>query len=312
MSSNTHHSTHRLNETLSRLAKTASHRTAIQKEVEEQEALLLGKPVFKRMYLPGIGEHTRAMPNCIARSSIFAPIARGNRTLHDDSTLLQNDRIVIKGSGKQLGEDHADIWMHAIYLQMTSPSGQQPVINRADFLRALGRPIGGSQYDWLHSGMKDLARFTLSIEASRSNGALKYSFGHHPASRVLAMLGGFDYDDTLNEYRLYVDPRWATIFGNREFTLIDWKTRLCMRHELSKSLQRLIGTSKDAEQRYSLLLLKERAQYMGRMRDFKASLQRAINELAELGLIISPRIEMSRRGVEQATWNRASDEALVA
>ena len=126
------------------------------------------------------------------------------------------------------------------------------------------------------------------------------------------MLGGFDYDDELNEYTLYVDPRWTQIFGNRAFNLIDWNTRLNMRYALSKSLQRLIGTSKDAEQRYSLQILKERSQYAGRMRDFKPALERAINELAELGLILSPRIETSRRGVEQAVWNRVSDEPQSA
>lgn len=292
----------RLNTALHRLTETAKQRQATAAASEPD------KPAFKRIFLPGINDNTRAMPNYIARSAIFAPVARGHRTLHDDAVFLQNERVVITGSGKQLSEDHADIWMHAMYLQMTCPSGQPLVVNRANFLRGLGRPVGGSQYEWLHNAMKDLARFTISIEATRTNGNLKYSFGNHPASRVLAMLGGFDYDDELNEYTLYVDPRWAQIFGNREFTLIDWNTRLIMRYALSKSLQRLIGTSKDAEQRYSLQILKERAQYTGRMRDFKPALEQAINELAELGLILSPRIETSRRGVEQAVWNRISDE----
>ncbi|MGR7950103.1 TrfA [Alcaligenes sp. RM2] len=308
MPSQNHHSAARLKDALSRLAKTASTRTATQYTQDEQGPLQLEKPTFKRIYLPGIGENIRAMPNYIARSGIFAPIARGHRTMHDDAMFLRNERVVIKGSGKQLGEGHADIWMHAMYLQMTCPAGQRPIVNRADFLRALGRPVGGSQYEWLHNAIKDLARFTLSIEASRSNGTLKYSFGNHPSSRLLAMIGGFDYDDEDSEYTLYVDPRWAQIFGNREFTLIDWSTRQCMRHELSKSLQRLIGTSKDEEQRYSLQILKERAQYKGRLRDFRPALERAIDELAELGLILAPRIETSRRGVEQAVWYRVSDK----
>lgn len=306
MSSQKQRSSARLNEALTRLAENAGKQAAIQ---SEQEPLQLEKPTFKRIYLPGIGENTRAMPNYIARSGVFAPVARGRRAMHDDTVFLQNERVTIKGSGKQLGEDHADVWMHAMYLQMICPNGQQPVVNRADFLRALGRNTSGASYQWLHNAMKDLARFTLSIEASRSNGILKYSFGNHPASRVLAMLGGFDYDDELDEYTLYVDPRWVQIFGNREFTLIDWTTRLNMRYELSKSLQRLIGTSKDSEQRYSLQILKERAQYHGRLRDFRPALERAIHELAELGLILSPRIETSRRGVEQAVWNRVTDES---
>lgn len=254
--------------------------------------------------LPGINETARAIPNYIARSAIFAPVRRGWRPLHDDTVFLEGTHILLKGSGKQLSEDHADIWMHAMYLQTTALLGEAPVINRADFLRGMGRPTGGSAYDWLHEGMKDLARFTLCIEARRKDGSVKYSYGKHPSTRVLAMLGGFDYHEASGSYTLYADPRWAQIFGNREYALVDWNKRLQMRHDLSKSLQRLIGTSADIQQKYSLNILKQRAQYTGRMRDFRASLERSLAELEALKVIAEPRIEAAIRGHEQAVWTR--------
>src|SRR5690606_2037405 len=158
--------------------------------------------------LPGINETARAIPNYIARSAIFAPVRRGWRALHDDSVFLEGSNILLKGSGKQLSEDHADIWMHAMYLQTTALLGEAPVINRADFLRGMGRPTGGSAYEWLHEGMKDLARFTLCIEARRKDGSIKYSYGNHPSTRVIAMIGGFDYHEPTGSYPLYADPRW--------------------------------------------------------------------------------------------------------
>jgi len=254
--------------------------------------------------LPGINEASRAIPNYIARSAIFAPVRRGWRQLHDDTVFLEGTHILLKGSGKQLSEDHADIWMHAMYLQTTALLGEAPIINRADFLRGMGRPTGGSAYDWLHEGMKDLARFTLCIEARRKDGSVKYSYGKHPSTRVLAMLGGFDYHEATGSYTLYADPRWAQIFGNREYALVDWAKRLQMRHDLSKSLQRLIGTSADIQQKYSLDILKQRAQYSGRMRDFRATLERSLAELESLNVIAEPRIEAAIRGHEQAVWTR--------
>ncbi|MGO3743923.1 MAG: TrfA [Alcaligenes aquatilis] len=254
--------------------------------------------------LPGINETARAIPNYIARSAIFAPVRRGWRPLHDDTVFLEGTHILLKGSGKQLSEDHADIWMHTMYLQTTALLGEAPVINRADFLRGMGRPTGGSAYDWLHEGMKDLARFTLCIEARRKDGSVKYSYGKHPSTRVLAMLGGFDYHEASGSYTLYADPRWAQIFGNREYALVDWNKRLQLRHDLSKSLQRLIGTSADIQQKYSLNILKQRAQYTGRMRDFRASLERSLAELEALKVIAEPRIEAAIRGHEQAVWTR--------
>lgn len=256
------------------------------------------------LILPGINETARAIPNYIARSAIFAPVRRGWRTLHDETVFLEGSNILLKGSGKQLSEDHADIWMHAMYLQTTALLGEAPTINRADFLRGMGRPTGGSAYEWLHEGMKDLARFSLCIEARRKDGSVKYSYGNHPSTRVLAMLGGFDYDEPSGSYTIYADPRWAQIFSNREYALVDWTKRLLMRHDLSKSLQRLIGTSSDIQQKYSLDILKQRAQYTGRMRDFRTSLERSLTELEALKVISEPRIETAIKGHEQAVWTR--------
>ena len=103
------------------------------------------------MVLPGLSDTARAIPNYIARSGLFAPVRRGWRTYHDDTTFLTGKNILLKGTGKQLTEDHADIWMHAMFLQTTVQTGQTPRVNRADFLRALGRPTGGSAYEWLHT-----------------------------------------------------------------------------------------------------------------------------------------------------------------
>lgn len=256
------------------------------------------------LILPGINETARAIPNYIARSAIFAPVRRGWRTLHDETVFLEGSKILLKGSGKQLSEDHADIWMHAMYLQTTALLGEAPIINRADFLRGMGRNTSGASYEWLHQGMKDLARFVICIEAKRRNGTVKYSYGNHPSARVLAMIGGFDYDEPTGVYTLHIDPRWAHIFSNREYALVDWKKRLKMRLDLSKSLQRLVGTSADEIQKYSLSILKERAQYTGRMRDFRSSLERSLLELEQLEIIANPRIEISSKQQLQAVWMR--------
>src|SRR3546814_2505615 len=117
------------------------------------------------------------------------------------------------------------------------------------------------------------------------------------------MLGGFDYDEPSCSYTIYADPRCAQIFSNREYALVDWTKRLQMRHDLSKSLQRLIGTSADIQQKYSLDILKQRAQYTGRMRDFRTSLERSLTELEELEVITKPRIETATRDRKSTRLN---------
>lgn len=257
-----------------------------------------------KMLLPGLNESVRAIPNYIARSAIFAPVRKGCRQIHDETVFLEGPNILLKGSGKQLSEDHSDIWMHAMYLQTTVLVGEAPVINRADFLRGMGRNTSGASYQWLHDGMKDLSRFTICIEARRRDGSVKYSYGKARSCRLLAMIGGFDYQESTGLYTLYADPRWAQIFGNREFALLDWAKRLRLRHDLSKSLQRLIGTSADERQKFALQTLKDRAQSIGRMRDFRANLERSLAELEACGILARPSIETGARGQEMASWTR--------
>ncbi len=78
-----------------------------------------------QMFLPGMDEFMRAMPNHIARSSLFAPIARGRRKMHDASVLQSRGDAVIRFSGKQLDEAQADVWMQAMKEAQRQPLGTQ-------------------------------------------------------------------------------------------------------------------------------------------------------------------------------------------
>ena len=76
---------------------------------------------------------------------------------------------------------------------------------------------------------------------------------------------------------------------------------------MAKALQRLIATSSDLVQRYSLERLKEKMQYQGRMRDFKKALVRACQELERLSIVTNSKVEMSTKGKQQLSlWMAVS------
>ena len=183
------------------------------------------------------------------------------------------------------------------------PLGTPVVINRTDFLRAIGRTKGGENYKWLHRTMQDLAFAMLVIEVTKADGKPKLSIGK---TRTLHLIAGFDYDEASEEYTLTIDPRWHAMYGNREFALIDWEKRreFGRNQDMAKSLQRLVATSAEVVQRFSLEYLKGRAQSAGRMRDFRDALEKAMRELERLGIIAGGRIEKSTRGKEQAVWTK--------
>ena len=257
----------------------------------------------RQMFLPGMDEFMRAMPNHIARSSLFAPVARGRRKLHDGTILQSRGDAEIRFSGKQLDEAQADVWMQAMKEAQRQPLGEAVTINRAEFLREIGREKSGQAYKWLHRTMQDLAFAMLVIEVTKADGKPKLSIGK---TRALHLIAGFDYDEDSEEYTLTIDPRWHAMYGNREFALVDWEKRLEFgrNQDMAKSLQRLVATTADTVQRFSLEYLKGRAQSAGRMRDFRDALEKAMRELERLGIIAGGRIEKSTKGKEQAVWTK--------
>lgn len=260
----------------------------------------------RQMFLPGMDEFMRAMPNHIARSSLFAPVARGRRKLHDATILQSRGDAEIRFSGKQLDEAQADVWMQAMKEAERQPLGTPVVINRTDFLRAIGRTKGGENYKWLHRTMQDLAFAMLVIEVTKADGKPKLSIGK---TRALHLIAGFDYDEASEEYTLTIDPRWHAMYGNREFALIDWEKRreFGRNQDMAKTLQRLVATSSNPVQRYALDWLKGKMEYGGRMRDFRDALTRACTELKRLEIITAHKIEDSTKGKPQlALWLPAS------
>jgi len=266
---------------------------------EEQEKEAAETPA--QLFLPGMQEVMRAMPNHIARSSLFAPVKSGRKRMYDGAILVSRKDAIIKFTGKQLDEAQSDIWMHAMYLAMQQPLGEAVEINRADFLRALGRVKSGENYKWLHAGFRDLTIGMLEFETIR-NGKSKLSIGR---THALHMVSGFYYDDEKETYSYRIDPRWRLMYGNKEFALIDWdkRRRFGRNQDIAKALQRLVAASSDKVQKYSLKWLKEKMEYSSPIRKFKEAVSLACEELIRLEIVIKWDIEESKKGDAQlAIW----------
>ena len=253
----------------------------------------------EQLFLPGMDEVMRAMPNHIARSSLFAPVARGRRKLHADLVLVSRNDAEITFMGKQLDEAQADVWMQAIYEASRHNLGERITINRGEFLRALGRPGGGSQYDWLHQAFQDLDFGRIKIEVYK-DGKKKYSIGH---TKWLHLITLEEYNAEAEEYSFRVDPRWSALYGNREFALIDWDKRLSLGRgqDMAKTIQRLLAASSDDRQSFALDWLKKKLEYTSPMRKFRESLAKAMEEMQRVDLVRKWEFSKSAKGNSQIT-----------
>lgn len=278
-----------------KLAEDARQRMADKAEVEASTP--------QNIFLPGLDALMRAMPNHIARSSLFAPVCKGRKAVLTDSVLVSRSDAIITFSGRQLDEAQADVWMQAMYEASKVPVGQPVVINRASFLRDLGRSTGINDYQWLHRTMKDLSFAMLYIEIRKSSGVAKYPVGR---SKTIHLIKDFAFDEETGKYVLSVDSRWRCMYDNNEFALIDWEKRKTIGRgqDMAKSLQRLVATSKDSVQRYELEWLKSKLIYSSPLRKFRRSLKSALSELARVKVIDQGHIAISTRGKEQVVLTK--------
>ncbi|WP_281717993.1 plasmid-related transcriptional repressor protein [Pandoraea apista] len=274
-----------------------------------QPGMSTGAPGFSdkmagsRPIIPSLAPRFRAIPNHLARSSIYAPIARGRRILHQGTTLISRSDAIIRFSGQQLDQSHADVWMQLLYESTLFPVGRPFAINRATFLRAIGRHTGNCEYKWLMRSMEALAFGMLVIDVRTNRGDRKLSIGE---TRALHMIDSFDCDHSTGKYVVRLDDRWRHMFEGREYALIDWNKRMefSAHQDMAKALQLLIATSNESPQRFPVERLKEQLGYDGRPRDFLRSLDKAIRELERVEIIAGGRIALNSRNMLQAVWNR--------
>lgn len=254
----------------------------------------------RQMFLPGFD--IGAFPNHLNRSSFIAPIARGRRKFHRQAAMVTRRDCVLEYTGEQLDEADGDLIMALIAFAQPFPVGTSVPLNRAELLRKLERGTGKQQYEWLHRRIKALTEATLFLEAKKPDGSTRYSIGKTVSFRIVQ---AFAYDDQSETYTYTLDPRWVQMFGNREYSLIDWDKRMQIGRgqDMAKTLQRLLATSADPVQRYALDWLKGKMEYGGRMRDFRDALTRACTELERLEIITAHKIEDSTKGKPQlALW----------
>jgi hypothetical protein len=253
-------------------------------------------PVVTEFWLPRTNDTKRTMSNHLARSSLFAPVARGRKKMFQEEVLVSRTDAVIKYSGEQLDETQADLWMYLMHRASKQPLGENVHLSRAAILNAIGRSDSKSQYDWLLRSMKSLSFAMLTMDTFKDGGKTKKL----ELTRVIHLINGFDTHHETGDYLFYVDTRWMDVYSN-EYALINWELRnqISQGQDMAKAIQRLIATSNNKQQFYSLDWLKGKLSYASPLRKFKQALLSAVTELKRVGIITSGTFRMSTRDIEQ-------------
>jgi hypothetical protein len=234
------------------------------------------EPPKVRGTLPLFPPLDSAMPNHLARSSIFAPIKTGERQKHEKALMASRGDASIYYSGLQLDMADNDVFLQALRVAQGMQLGDTIYFNRAQFLRNIGRSVGKSQYEWLQESFYRLTSGTVIIQTKRYKAALH-------------LIDGYALDEQTGEYWLRMNPEIIKLFGHMEYGLVDMHTRLRIgrRQDMAKWLQNYVATHEEGKTHViSAQLLQLWSGSGGRLRDFQArSLSKALTELERLGLI---------------------------
>lgn len=244
-------------------AKAEEHRRKAQ---APEQATLPGVPVTPK--------ETAPMGNELARTPLFAPIQRGRRKVIDMARLPSPESVALWYFGKQLDVGDQDTYLTALMLAKGIAPDTPIVISRTEFLRLLGKKVGGSGFKWLEQSFTRI-----------STGRIFYDTPEEKGSTPL--LGPLRYDKATEDYYFTIPADSLRAFGMRAFGYVDMEKRRLIGMDLAKWLQCYAVSHAKGEHRVSVANLKAWSGFEGRLRQFRANLETALAELVRVGVLAS-------------------------
>ena len=247
-------------------------------DIARQKAEEVMNRKLEQAWLPGVEvprtpDGTAPMNNHLARTNLFSPIRVGARAMLDNVTLAGPEGVVVRFSGKRLDMADQDVFLHALNLAAGVGPRQKVKINRASFLKAIGRGTGNKQYEWLSEAFFRLAVGRVEIETDR-----------YRASYPL--LGALLYDKEEGEYYFTIPEESFYLFTGKEYGYVSAAKRFMLEQQvdLAKWLQAYACSHRKGEHRVSVVNLHTWSGHKGRMRDFaRLGLPKALDELVRVG-----------------------------
>lgn len=224
----------------------------------EQDAIAAGLPV------PSNG---KPLPNDVLRSALFGVSEKVFRREEKIASVEGLDVYMVRGYRPT--QAHLDVWEHCLALAAKHGTGKQIRFSAYSFLKAIGRPTGKSDYEWLKEAINDLAGCLVRI----SNGRHSY-FG--------ALIQEGFRDEATDEYVIKINERLALLFMGGNWTALNGEQRKMLRKRpLAQWLHAFYSTHAEPYA-YKVATLKELCgSDTEELWKFRQMLRRALKKLAE-------------------------------
>ena len=228
--------------------------------------------------VPVTPKDTSPISNELARTPLFAPIQRGRRLMHDKKKLPSPEGINIWYSGKQLDMGDEDTYLVALMLARGQKPDKPIKINRAEFLRLMGKKKSGAAFKWLEDSFDRI-----------SSGRLYYNYANIDMRVSVPLLGPLVYSD--GEYFFTIPKESLRTFDSNRYGHVDWEKRRKIGISLAKWIQGYALSHAKGEHKISVANLRAwstvETENLGRERQFRAKLKESLAELVKTDILKS-------------------------
>jgi hypothetical protein len=229
-------------------------------------------------YLPEWPDGQRAMPNEILRSALF-----NCRNRNIPRVFMKEVEIAVIGDGQviyrgeELRQDDELVWMHLMHLIKKLPLGECVEFTPYSFIKALGWPIKGQNYERLRTCLSRMQATALRIQSKRLHCFISVSL-------IQKFMSKNDQNENLSRWQVWVGKEMQLLFDDEFLTRVTWATRRSLPDGIAS---KLFGYWASHRKPYPVkieTLLKLCGSGM-KAKHFKAELKKALELLREAGFL---------------------------
>ncbi len=238
--------------------------------------------------LPLWSRSKRGTPNSFLRSSLFSAIQGKNRYLTKNEVLYAQEGITVKYTGERLNQEDLTLWETLVHLARETPLGNECTFTARSILKAMDLGGGGRECGRLHDSITRLIACSVEI----IHGEKRY-FG--------SLIEGGTKDDFTRHYNIRLNRDLIGLFGDTQYTAIDWEQRLKLRR---KSLSQFLHGYYSSHQNPYPIKLETLQQITGcrnkQPAGFRRKCKAALDALVSIGFLQSYRIEGGLVSIKRA------------
>lgn len=233
-------------------------------------------PEPEQAKLPMMRPTERAVPNSVARSSLFGVVKRGRRKQFEKQMLATLDGTQIRYTGAQLDQHDLDVWMQALELTRDQELGEYIEFSGYGFLKELGRGTGKRAYERLDTSLTRLGATMVEVLV-----ADRFAYSG-------SLVEDYYRDEDTRRFKVKLNPKLINWF-DPGYTKVQFEERLSLPGQLAKRLHIYIHAQTATENRPHRIGLEKLQQLcassLSRLRDFKRKVQDTMEDLEARGVI---------------------------